>query len=253
MTLPPPAHTNRLKLRDRLQHRAPVMYQNWRQLLFLHWEFDPDIIQATLPPGLHVDSLASKAYVGLVPFFMRDVRPRFVPSIPGISNFLELNLRTYAYDDRGLPGVWFYSLDANQWLAVQVAKKFFGLPYHYADMKARESAAGEITFSSRRGGDARSPSVFRYLPSGAVRTAQPDSLEFFLVERYLLFSPASKDGQPLTGRIHHRPYPLVDAQVPRWDARLFELNGFPLPGRDPDHVVMSPGVDVEVFPLTPSL
>ena len=249
--MPPPTLTDRLKLRDRPQHLAPVMYQNWRHLLFLHWEFDPDIIQATLPPGLHVDTFASKAYVGIVPFYMRDVRPRFAPSIPGISNFLELNLRTYAYNDRGMPGVWFYSLDANQWLAVQVARKFFGLPYYYAEMNSGESAAGEITFSSRRrAAGAGSPSIFRYRSSGAVRTAKPDSLEFFLVERYLLFSPASKGGQTLTGRIHHRPYPLVDAQVPQWDARLFELNGFQAPGRDPDHVIISPGVDVEVFALS---
>jgi uncharacterized protein YqjF (DUF2071 family) len=250
MTLSPPTTSNRLELRNRPQHRRPVMYQNWRHLLFLHWQFDPTVIQATLPPGLHVDTFAAKAYVGLVPFYMRDVRPRFLPSVPCISNFLELNLRTYAYDDRGIPGVWFYSLDANQWLAVQVARKFFGLPYYYAEMHAGENAAGEITFSSRRReGEAGLPSVFRYRPSGGVRTAQPDSLEFFLVERYLLFSPASNEGQPLTGRIHHRPYPLVDAQVSQWDAKLFELNGFHLPGRDPDHVIMSPGVDVDVFPL----
>ena len=249
-----PDINNRLKLRERPQDRRPAMYQNWRHLLFLHWEYDPAVIQATLPPGLHVDTFASRAYVGLVPFYMRDVRPRFLPGIPGISNFLELNLRTYAYNDQGMPGVWFYSLEANQWLAVQVAKKFFGLPYHYADMKAGENAAGEITFSSRRrAAELESPSIFRYRPSGPARSAQPASLEFFLIERYLLFSPLSKWGQPLIGRIHHQPYPLVDAQVPQWDTQLFELNGFHAPRRDPDHIIMSPGVDVQVFPLTPSL
>lgn len=231
--------------------RRPVMYQNWRHLLFLHWEFDLADIQATLPPGLHVDTFASKAYIGLVPFYMRDVRPRFVPAIPGISNFLELNLRTYAYNDQGVPGVWFYSLDANQWLAVQVAKKFFGLPYHYAEMDARKNPEGEIIFSSRRRtAGTGSTSIFRYRPSGPIRIAKPETLEFFLVERYLLFSPRSKAGHLMTGRIHHRPYPLVDAQVPQWDAKLFELNEFQAPTREPDHVIMSPGVDVEVFAVT---
>jgi hypothetical protein len=31
---------------------TPVMFQTWSDMLFLHWEWDPAEIQATLPPGL---------------------------------------------------------------------------------------------------------------------------------------------------------------------------------------------------------
>jgi uncharacterized protein YqjF (DUF2071 family) len=81
----------RLKMRERPAGRSPVMYQKWLDLLFLHWEFSPGAVQSTLPPGLYVDTFKDKAYLGVVPFFMRDVRPRFVPSVPGVSNFQEIN------------------------------------------------------------------------------------------------------------------------------------------------------------------
>jgi uncharacterized protein len=75
--------------------QSPVMFQRWLHLLFLHWPFSPDIIQKTLPQGLEADTFEGHAWIGLVPFFMRAVRPAGFVSIPGVSHFLELNLRTY--------------------------------------------------------------------------------------------------------------------------------------------------------------
>ncbi len=117
------------------------MFQQWRDLLFLHWEYSAAAIQATLPEGLFVDTFGGKAYLGVVPFFMRNIRPRFLPAVPGISDFMEMNLRTYLHDRAGVPGVWFYSLDANQWLAVKIARRFFHLPYEHARAKACVSEA----------------------------------------------------------------------------------------------------------------
>jgi uncharacterized protein YqjF (DUF2071 family) len=226
------------------------MVQRWTDLLFLHWSYDPDEIQATLPDGLQVDTFDSRAYLGVVPFFMRDVRPRALPPVPGISNFLELNLRTYVYDRRGLPGVWFYSLDANQWLAVKIARILFNLPYFYADMRADKNLDGEIRFTSRRRGvSPERLSTFRYRGLGPSRVASPGSLAFFLTERYLLFSHSPKTGALSYGQVHHEPYPLLQAEVPAWDDALFRLNGFVPPRRGPDHILMSPGVHVEVFGL----
>ncbi|MBV8901140.1 MAG: DUF2071 domain-containing protein, partial [Verrucomicrobia bacterium] len=102
------------QLRERQYPAAPVvvMRQRWLDLLFLHWRWDPVEVQRTLPPGLTVDTWEDDAWIGIVPFAMRGVRPRFCPSVPGISHFLELNLRTYVRDRLGRPGIWFYSLDA---------------------------------------------------------------------------------------------------------------------------------------------
>jgi uncharacterized protein YqjF (DUF2071 family) len=223
------------------------MHQRWERLLFLHWNFDPEIIQATLPRGLRVDTHDGRAWVAIVPFEMRGIRPRFLPAVPGISDFLELNLRTYAYDESGAPGVWFYSLDCNQGLAVRIARGVFRLPYQHAAMMLRESADGWLDYRSRRRGD-ETESAFEYRLGSNAWRAKPGSLEFFLAERYLLYAPTAKG--LATGRVHHNPYPLVEAELMKWDTRLFRLAGLPEPDRAPDHVIGSPGVSVRVWPLT---
>jgi uncharacterized protein YqjF (DUF2071 family) len=244
----PPTVSQRLAVRARPEGYA-VMYQQWRALLFLHWQYPAAAIQSTLPKGLFVDTFCGKAYLGVVPFFMQNIRPRFLPVVPGISDFMEMNLRTYVYDQAGVPGVWFYSLDANQWLAVKIARRFFHLPYQHAEMKSSRTAEGRIRYESlrtrTRAKGARC--VFDYAAIADVPTPAPDSLEFFLVERYRLYC-SSPDGL-MRGTVFHEPYPLCRADVGAWDENLLGLDGFTPTGRAPDHVIMSPGVDVAVFPL----
>lgn len=242
---------NLMALRKRPAGRAPAMFQKWRHLLFLHWQYDAQLIQKTLPKGLYVDTFEGNAYLGVVPFFMEDVHPYYLPSVPGISNFQEMNLRTYVYDDKGIPGVWFYSLDANQWLAVQVAKKFFHLPYVYSKMSATiDNRTSEVNyFAHRPGVDHSLASHFCYRRASAIRQAQPGSLEFFLVERYLLFAYAPASQQIFTGKVHHRPYDIAEAQVTSWDDNLIALGGFEPRGCAPDNILMSPGGEVDIFGL----
>jgi len=225
------------------------MSQQWTDLLFLHWEYPVDEIQRTLPLDLKVDTFEGKAYVGIVPFFMQNIRPRFCPIVPGISSFLELNLRTYVRDRSGNPGVWFYSLDANQRLAVAIARRFFHLPYVFADMSAERSSDGTIHYRSRRKENADRSTVcsFEYAAGPSVPEPEPSSLEFFLVERYILFSLSPRG--LMRGKVWHKPYGLCQPKLNAWDANLCQLNGFAQPMRSPDHVLMSPRVDVQVFSL----
>jgi uncharacterized protein YqjF (DUF2071 family) len=225
------------------------MFQSWRDLLFLHWGYSVAAIQATLPKGLFVDTFAGRAYLGIVPFFMRNIRPRFLPAVPGISNFMELNLRTYVHDQSGVPGVWFYSLDANQWLAVKIARRLFHLPYEHARMTSSCTPKGRIRYESLRTGERANGAscLFEYAPGVELPQPAPDSLEFFLVERYRLYSHVP-DGLH-RGAVFHQPYPLCRAEVTAWDEHLMLLNGFAPTGRPPDHFIMSRGVDVTVFPL----
>ena len=243
-----PQLAHRLAARER-PAGDPVMYQQWRDLLFLHWECPMAHIQATLPDGLFVDQFAGKAYLGIVPFFMRNIRPHRMPAVPGISNFMEMNFRTYVHDRAGVPGVWFYSLDANQPLAVAVARRFFHLPYQHARMDATRAPDGRIRYQSLRtgAGAERKPCIFEYAPAAPLPEPAPESLEFFLVERYRLYS-LSPSGL-CRGAVAHPSYPLTAAGLTVWHEELTLLNGFPPTGRPPDHVVMSRGVDVEVFPL----
>ena len=243
-----PGEAARLAMRQYPSARR-LMFQQWRDLLFLHWEYSVVEIQKTLPDGLFVDTFAGKAYLGVVPFIMKNVRARFLPAVPGLSTFMELNLRTYVHDGDGVPGVWFYSLDANQPLAVAIAKRLFHLPYEHATMTSSRSPHGVIRYESRRHGDDEigADSVFEYTAGAALPAAAPASLEFFLIERYRLYAAA---GDRLwRGAVHHEPYPLCRADASVWDEHLLTLNGFTPTNRRPDHVIMSHGVDVTVFPL----
>ena len=243
----PPTLEQRIAACRKPTGREHVMYQNWRDLLFVHWEFPVDIIQKSLPSGLTVDTYDGKAYLGVVPFFMCNIRPRFCPAVPGISNFLEMNLRTYVYDKNGTPGVWFYSLDANQWLAVRVARNFFNLPYFDAIMSASKTLTIEYQVN-RKGCSSDFDSRFRYSEQDELPSPEPGSFEYFLIERYYLFA-VSRAGRIFSGKVYHTPYPLraVDVDVVKEGA--IALAGFKRPNRPPDHAVMSRGVNVDIYAI----
>jgi uncharacterized protein YqjF (DUF2071 family) len=240
-----PTLPQRTALRDKPLDQPVVMHQRWEDLLFLHWAWDAAEIQKRLPSGLHVDTFEGRAWVAIVPFAMRGIRPRFCPPVPGISDFLEMNLRTYVHDDQGRPGVWFDSLECDQALAVWTARTLFHLPYQHAKMSLTKS--GMIHYCSQRRGDAHT-SEFRYRLKARTRMAEPGTLEFFLAERYLLFTQTPTGLR--SGRVQHSPYPLAEVELESWDADLFRLNGYATPTRAPDHIIGSPGVAVTVYPLT---
>jgi uncharacterized protein len=244
--MPSPTIEQRLATRERPTRRA-VMYQAWTDLLFLHWRVDASWVQSTLPAGLHVDCFEGVAYVGLVPFFMRRIRPRWFPPMPWLSSFLETNVRVYVHDDRGIPGVWFYSLDCNQPIAVEIARRFFHLPYQHARMKAVRGGDRAIDYRLRRR-DRRvvNEATFQYRIEGPVRQALPGTLEFFLAERYYLY--ASTPRGLARGQVAHSPYPLQGVDDLQADIEVLRWGGVPVDGRW-DHAMGSHGVDVRVYPL----
>jgi uncharacterized protein len=158
-------------------------------------------------------------------------------------------MRTYVYDYQGNPGFWFYSLDTNQKLAVEIARRFFGLPYFHASMKAElTSNSGFIRYTSlRRDVSKEFCSTFHYRGNGDFHLAEPETLDFFLVERYLLFT--RKGTNIHTARVHHLPYQISEAEVSLWDDHLFHINGLTRPGRPPDHSVYAATCDVKVYAM----
>src|SRR4051812_29728504 len=240
-TAVPPSLQQRLIERTRPDGPV-VMLQRWEHLLFLHWHYDVATVQASLPPGLTVDSWNGSAWVGLVPLFMRDVRPRFVPAIPAISDFLELNLRTYVYDAMGRPGLYFYSLDCDQPLAVETARRMLHLRYEHSAMAASMGVDGWVDFEAQRSGTA-AKERFRYRPFGRGAEASPESLEFFLIERYRLFASDSAGEQLNSIRVCHAPYRIHAAEVAQWSDGVLRLAGFAAPGRDPDHICAAETVE----------
>lgn len=230
--------------------QKPVMRQDWKDLLFLHWRYDPGEIEIRLPPTLSLDTYDGTGWMGIVPFRMENIRLGRLPSIPGTSSFPELNLRTYVKDTRGRPGVWFFSLDAGSRLAVWVARTFFHLNYLYARMRVRETEKDQLLFRSRRIEPGESFQEFEWdRPTGNLTPANPDSLEHFLVERYRLFAWNHSLQKLMTGTVRHPPYQISETPVHRYSTRLFTLNNFKKPQGAPDSILAAKGFEVEILPM----
>lgn len=185
------------------------MFQSWRELLFGHWSVSPATLRLLVPAQLELDLFDDRAWVGLTPFRVSGMRLRFLPALPRISTFPELNLRTYVrYGDR--PGIVFFTLDADSLPAVLAARMVYSLPYRRAEMQVRREGEWIRYRSRRREGNAALSG--RYRPIGSVFQAQPGTLEHFLTERYALYT-VDEQGHVLRGDIHHRPWDLQPAEA----------------------------------------
>jgi uncharacterized protein YqjF (DUF2071 family) len=210
----------------------PAGFQKWRNLLFVHYALEPAIVRALVPENLELDLWEGKAHVGIVPFEMKDIRSSWMPSATAL-NFLETNVRTYVHKN-GEPGVFFFSLEASSWLAVQVARIGWGLPYFHATMSTGE---GEYRSKRTSGG----ASVLAKWTLGEILGAStPGTYEHFVLERYLLFSTRGSD--LYKGQVHHVPYPAQRVTLERFEQTLF-----PKATGEPFSAHFASGVDVEVF------
>lgn len=208
----------------------PVMYQSWQKLLFIHWPLPPESLRPHIPPQLEIDTYDGFAWIGITPFTVRDARPVFFPPIPFLSDFDEVNVRTYVHYD-GVPGVWFFSLDASSAFAVFGARTAFHLPYYTARMSLKEEG-DQIFYRSRR---LRStpPSELEasWVKGEMMGEAAPGSVDFFLAERYCLYAV---EGQDLyRARIHHVPWKLQKARLISFRSTMLQAQGLPTPAGTP--------------------
>jgi uncharacterized protein len=229
-----------------------VMRQQWLQLLFLHWLVAPHALQLLIPRSLTVDTFQGMAYVGLVAFTIRGVRMISLPPLSPVSDFHEVNLRTYVRREERDPGVWFFSLDAASRRAVIGARAWYGLAYHFARirMEVKENTARgdcSVHYQSERlwPGPTHAGCALRYrITDPATRIAEPASLEHFLVERYLLYAGA--EGRLRAASVSHDPYPIQNVEVDSVNETLTAAARLPtLLG--PPFALYSPGVSVRVF------
>jgi uncharacterized protein YqjF (DUF2071 family) len=185
-----------------------VMKQTWHDLLFAHWPLPQAVMRPLVPAQLTLDTIDGQCWAGVIPFHMSGIRGHGFPPLPGLSRFPELNVRTYVTHG-GKAGVYFFSLDAGNLLAVWAARKFYHLPYFHAAMSSKE-LGGNIHYRSRRlRGDAEFRG--RYRATAETRLRERSSIENWLTERYCLYT--IHDGQLYRGEIHHAPWPLQDAEA----------------------------------------
>lgn len=209
--------------------------------MFAHWPIDAAKLRPLIPEGLTLQEFDGKAWIALVPFRMTGVMRRYLPDLPWISAFPELNVRTYV-ERGGKAGVWFFSLDATNPLAVWAARRFFHLPYFKAEMSLVESPDG-IAYRSRREG-AAFEGVYRPVSDPYLST--PGSLEHWLTERYCLYAQDAR-GRLWRNDVHHAPWPLQKAEANLTVNRMLAAHGLDVPG-PPALLHFARAIDVVVWP-----
>jgi uncharacterized protein YqjF (DUF2071 family) len=214
-----------------------AMTQRWNDLLFAHWPVPVSSVAPLLPEGLDVDAFQGAAWLGVVPFWMDRIKVRGMPPIFGARSFPELSLRTYVRDQStGVPGVYFFSMDASNPLAVAAGHIFYHLPLHWAEMRLEQRSEREFSFYSRRL-LSRKPAVFRARyrglgPSTNLAEHRSGTLESFLMERNCLFA-RNRAGQTHRADIHYVPWPLEEAEADIEQNNLAAGIGISLPNEAP--------------------
>jgi uncharacterized protein len=218
----------------------PVMFQNWRSLTFLHWACDAAEVRRLLPAQVVLDTFDGAAWIGLTPFLLTDLRPPFVPALPWISRFPEMNVRTYVRGPDGRRGIWFFTLEADRLLAVAGARLSYGLPYRWAQMSVRRNGT-RVDYES-----------VRHWPFGSARSnisievgGSIQSSEFtrFLTARYRLYTRVL--GRTIAAQIEHDPWPLHEARVLKLEQNVIEACKLPRVDAHP-HVLHSHALGVRI-------
>lgn len=208
------------------------MAQTWHDLLFAHWSVPMEQLRRLIPATIEIDTYEGQAWIGVVPFRMSGVRLRGTPSLPWFSSFPEMNVRTYVVVD-GKPGVFFFSLDAGNPIAVSVARAWFHLPYFNARMSLKEEM-GKIQYATKRKSKMGPSADFQgwYRPKGNIFQSQPGSLEHWLTERYCLYA-TNQSNKIYRAEIHHTPWPLQPAECSLQKNTMTQPLSIQLPETEP--------------------
>ncbi|MEA2468206.1 MAG: uncharacterized protein QOJ57_2332 [Thermoleophilaceae bacterium] len=187
-----------------------IMGQTWERLAFLHWRVPEEALRRVVHPAIPLDTFDGSAWLGVTPFTVTGLHLRHTPPPPLVSSFHEINVRTYATVD-GKPGIYFLSLDAASKVAVHAARAAYRVPYFHAEIEV-ERESDRIHYRHERTQPDGPPAAFEaeYGPTGTTYNAAPGSLDYFLAERYCLYT-LDEDQRVHRGEIHHPPWPLQPA------------------------------------------
>ena len=222
-----------------------IMGQRWNNLLFAHYPVSRRLLRELVPPPLTVEEHSGSGWISVTPFHLSHLRPRGIPSLPWVSEFPELNVRTYV-NYGGKSGVYFFSLDAGSPLAVAAARLTYHLPYYNAAMAISNGSGGAIHYHSHRT-DERAPGAdfdAEYHAFGQPESAARGSLDEFLAERYCLY--AVDDDAMYRAEIHHEPWPLERAEAEVKENTMAAASGIALT-TGPEHLRFVRHIDVVVW------
>ena len=234
-----------------MSYKKPIMKQEWHNLLFLHWSISPTSIRQHIPNELEIDTYYGAAWIGIIPFQMRKLRPSFAFSIPLISNFTEINLRTYVKDKYNRKGVWFFSLDTQNPLGNWIAQTFFHLNYRFSETEFLTDSTlnNHCKFTLPKTKFPEQTFSWRHSESTFMPSRNPKSLECFLTERYRLFTYNYNTDTLLTGTLNHEPYQLNRPKLLKYSTDLFTSNGIINPKGYPESILACRETKVNVFSI----
>lgn len=234
-----------------MTQKISIMKQEWHNLLFLHWPIPTSLIRHKIPKQLELDTYNDSAWIGIIPFQMQRLRPSFAFSLPPISNFTEINLRTYVKDKYNRKGVWFFSLDTQNPFGNWIARTFFHLNYRYAETEFLKNSDEQFTckFTMSDTGTPEQSFIWQHTQDDFMPSKNPESLEFFLTERYRLFCYNDKKDILLTGTLSHEPYQLNRPRLTQFSTDLFLSNGIEFTNSYPESILACRQTKVDVFPI----
>lgn len=228
-------------LLSNVQHRpwplpkAPWrFYQEWNKAVFLHWQVTRDALRPLVPLEFELDEMDDNCWVSIVAFSMAEVRPRYFPAWAPVSDFHELNIRTYVKRN-GKSGVYFLSIEAEKPLATFLCRAISGMPYRRSTMTRSKGV-----FQSENKSGSRFMVVFK----PGEKIVQKSALDLWLTERYCVLQEMG--GGPAIYEIHHAEWPVRDLEVELLDIDYPGLN--PFFEKAPNKMHYSPGVDVLAWP-----
>ena len=211
--------------------RGRWLRNRWEELTYLHWSYDPDVVQALLPDGLTVDTFDGRAYVSLIPFRMTDAAPRLVPSVPWISTFLETNVRTYVVDSAGHRAIWFFSLEASRLPIVAFARGLLGFPYVWGRLSLTVDGDRRRYETAQRRWPRRPTSSTRVEIRVGDPITESSELDVFLSARW--GTVARWRGRLRHHPVDHQSWTLYEAELVHLDDTSFVAAGLPAPDGDP--------------------
>ena len=194
-----------------------AMTQRWNDLLFAHWPIPAAALAALLPDGLR-STPSGSAWLGVVPFWLDRIKIRGVPPIPGARSFPELNLRTYVRDQLHRNARRLFFLARRQQPAGRRRGAQSSITCPTTGRRCGSSSARSASLRFTAGRRVRGPPVIfkaRYRGLGPTRKLAENrsgTLEYFLTERYCLFT-RNRAGQPIRANLHHVPWPLEEAEA----------------------------------------
>jgi uncharacterized protein YqjF (DUF2071 family) len=179
-------------------------------------------LRVRVPDELEIEEHEGTAWLSFMFFRVRALRARGALPVPGISSFLQLNVRTYVRGPDGLPGVWFFSIDASSRLASIGVRRIYRVPAFHARMTLEPVGDWQEAECVRVGEPGR---VFaaRYRAGSETFQAEPGSLEAFLTERYRIFAADA------SAEMHHDRWLLspAEAEIELTSISPFALSGAP--------------------------